>query len=187
MQNCWQNVANYPALNATHRLIWEAWTAHVSLTREEIRRRLWQEGFRPAGGTTVRRYQEQLTAMGVLALDGTPKMAPLYDSYLLVELPPARDPDALDRILVAHDQRVRGLVAVASSPDQEQQLQLFLEPGSRVALLDHLRNRLVQTRGTAEQLEQLQAGCRQVAADVRLFTAVSVHPVKPQAVVSNAA
>jgi hypothetical protein len=125
--------------------------------------------------------------MGVLAPDGTPTMPPLYDSFLWIELPPARDSGTLERLVGAHDERVRGLVALANNQDQARQLRLFLEPDSRVALVDQFRNRLVQTKGTAEQIEQLQALCRQVAADVRLFRAISVHPVKAKTATSKAA
>src|SRR5204863_9640819 len=93
-----------------------------------------------------------------------PNFPPLYPAYLLVDLTPGAE-RALDQALIQHQQRVRRTAHRQRrlSAGSAEQLALFVEPTTRVAVLAAgVHNTLVTTRGTRAQLENLVEACRRL-------------------------
>jgi hypothetical protein len=174
---------NWELLDATHHVLYE----DPRRAPPAIYARLVELGFAPKR-SSVPEYVNELRAMGILELGSNrPRFAPLYGAYLLTDLPPAQLP-ALDSALEQHSTRVLSLRLRARPQTEEaEQLELFLQPESRIDLLRSWPPQMVMTRGTEDLLRQLEVECSALGATARLFVVAKPAWVVAKAKATNAA
>ncbi|HEY6202452.1 MAG TPA: hypothetical protein VI056_05365 [Candidatus Limnocylindria bacterium] len=159
-------------LDATHRVLAD----HGGAQPAEVASKLRARGYE-ATRQSARDWITNLQDRGLVDKNRRSLISPLYQAYLLVDLPdPERRPQ-LDERVRAHDEAVRRM---ALAGDREaprfQQLPLFLlREESRVEELFGHPNLLIRTRVTFDGLRELDRTYRQLGARVERSALVVIE------------
>jgi hypothetical protein len=150
-------------LDATHRVLAD----HGGAEAAEVATLLRARGYE-ATRQSARDWIINLQSHGLVDERRRSLISPLYQAYLLVDLPdPERRPELEERTR-AHDAAVRRM-AQAGNPEapKYEQLALFLvREGSRIEELFGHPNLLIRTRVTFDGLREIDRAYRQLGAHV---------------------
>lgn len=169
-----RNRPNFVLLDATHRVLAEYGGAEPAQVAEHLRAR----GY-TASRQNARDWIRKLQGRGLVDERRRSLISPLYQAYLLVDLP---DPDRREELaerLRAHDESVRKMAEAGNRQAPKfEQLPLFLvRDGSHIEELFGHPNLLVRTRVTFDGLREVDRAYRQLGARVQTSALVVIEAV----------